>query len=140
MRILAPEYGGDGKAPAQQGKYIDPVIAFPAHWAPNDLLMYSGKSFPNRYRNGAFIAFHGSWNRAPLPQAGYKVVFVPFAQGKLSATWETFADGFAGDEIVDNHPANAAYRPVGLATDRAGSLYVMDSIRGRIWRIDYVGV
>ncbi|HWN20001.1 MAG TPA: PQQ-dependent sugar dehydrogenase, partial [Gemmatimonadales bacterium] len=81
-RVLAPEYGGDGgKAVGSCATKRDPIAIFPAHWAPNDLLLYSGKQFPARYRGGAFIAFHGSWNRAPGPQGGYNVVFVPFANG-----------------------------------------------------------
>lgn len=136
MRMMSPEYGGDGKTPAPPGIYSDPLIAFPAHWAPNDLLFYDGKAFPAKYRGGAFIAFHGSWNRSPLPQRGYNVVFVPFNKN-TPGEWEIFADNFAGGEIKDNHPANAAHRPIGLAVDRAGSLYVMDSLRGRIWRIRY---
>ena len=59
-----------------------PVAAFPAHWAPNDLKIYKGSQFPEGYRGGAFIAFHGSWNRAPGPQGGYNVVFQPLADGK----------------------------------------------------------
>ena len=54
---------------------LAPVASFPAHWAPNDLVIYTGKSFPEHYRGGAFIAFHGSWDRAPYPQGGYNVVF-----------------------------------------------------------------
>ena len=81
-RVVAPEYGGDAKKEPEAGKYPDPLVAFPAHWAPNDLLFYSGKNFPAKYQDGAFIAFHGSWNRAPEPQAGYKVVFQPMKDGK----------------------------------------------------------
>ena len=81
-RVLAPEYGGDAKKEPEAGKYPDPLVAYPAHWAPNDLLFYSGKNFPAKYQGGAFIAFHGSWNRAPEPQAGYKVVFQPMKDGK----------------------------------------------------------
>ena len=77
-------------------------------------MFYSGKSFPAKYQDGAFIAFHGSWNRAPEPQAGYKVVFQPMKDGKPSGAYEVFADGFAG-EIKDNNPRNAEFRPVGLA-------------------------
>lgn len=139
QRIVAPEYGGDAKKTAQEdskhkGKYPDPLVGFPAHWAPNDLVFYSGKSFPKKYRDGAFIAFHGSWNRAPEPQAGYKVVFQPLKNGKPAGNYEVFADGFAG-EIADNNPRNARYRPVGLAVHPDGSLYVVDSQKGRIWRI-----
>lgn len=135
-RMVAPEYGGDGKKTPEKGKYPDPLVAFPAHWAPNDLLFYSGKSFPAKYRDGAFIAFHGSWNRAPEPQAGYKVVFQPMKDGKPSGAYEVFADGFAGD-LQDNNPRNARYRPVGLQVGPDGSLYIADSQKGRIWRVSY---
>jgi glucose/arabinose dehydrogenase len=135
-RVVAPEYGGDGKKAPEAGKYPDPLVAFPAHWAPNDLLFYSGKNFPAKYQDGAFIAFHGSWNRAPEPQAGYKVVFQPMKDGKPSGAYEVFADGFAGD-MKDNNPRNAEYRPVGLAIAPDGSMYVADSQKGRIWHITY---
>jgi glucose/arabinose dehydrogenase len=135
-RVVAPEYGGDGKKSPEAGKYPDPLVAYPAHWAPNDLEFYDGKNFPARYRGGAFIAFHGSWNRAPEPQAGYKVVFQPMKDGKPSGAYEVFADGFAA-EIADNSPRNAKYRPVGLAVGPDGSLFISDSQKGRIWRIRY---
>jgi glucose/arabinose dehydrogenase len=137
-RVVAPEYGGDGKKLSEAGKYPDPLVAFPAHWAPNDLEFYEGKNFPAKYQGGAFIAFHGSWNRAPEPQAGYKVVFQPMKDGKPSGAYEVFADGFAGD-MKDNSPNNAKYRPVGLAVGPDGSLYVADSQKGRVWRIRYGG-
>jgi glucose/arabinose dehydrogenase len=136
QRVVAPEYGGDGKKQPEAGKYPDPLVAFPAHWAPNDLLFYTGKNFPAKYQDGAFIAFHGSWNRAPEPQAGYKVVFQPMKDGKPSGAYEVFADGFAGD-MKDNNPRNARYRPVGLAIAPDGSMYVADSQKGRIWHITY---
>jgi len=135
-RVVAPEYGGDGQKVPEAGKYPDPLVGFPAHWAPNDLLFYTGKSFPAKYREGAFIAFHGSWNRAPEPQAGYKVVFQPMKDGKPDGAYEVFADGFAGD-MKDNNPRNAAHRPVGLALAPDGSLYVSDSQEGRIWHITF---
>ena len=113
-----------------------PVAAFPAHWAPNDLALYHGDQFPARYRGGAFIAFHGSWNRAPFPQAGYNVVFQPFADGKPTGTYEVFADGFAG---AVKEPGRAAHRPAGLAVGPDGALYVADDAHGRIWRIVYTG-
>ena len=65
--------------------------AFPAHWAPVDVKFYTGTQFPARYRNGAFIAFHGSWNRSPEPQAGYNVTFQPFVSGKPAGPFEVFA-------------------------------------------------
>jgi glucose/arabinose dehydrogenase len=135
-RVVAPEYGGDAKKEPEAGKYPDPLVAFPAHWAPNDLVFYSGKNFPAKYQDGAFIAFHGSWNRAPEPQAGYKVVFQPMKDGKPSGAYEIFADGFAG-EMKDNSPNNARFRPVGLAVGPDGSLYVSDSQKGRVWRVSY---
>ncbi|MEJ2203098.1 MAG: PQQ-dependent sugar dehydrogenase [Gemmatimonadota bacterium] len=133
-KVLAPEYGGDG---AQVGRCADkdmPIIGFPAHWAPNDLEFYSGTQFPAAYRGGAFIAFHGSWNRAPRPQDGYRVVFVPASANGPDTTWETFADGFRREG--DN--ASVA-RPVGLSTGPDGSLFISDSSRGRIWRVVYRG-
>ena len=96
-KVLAPEYGGDGSVIGRCGQYEKPVIAFPGHWAPNSLKFSRAGSFPAKYRDGAFIAFHGSWNRAPYPQQGYKVVFVPFANGKPVGTYEDFATEFEGD-------------------------------------------
>ena len=78
--VLAPEYGGDGgRKIGPCANKLPPVAAFPAHWAPNAMVRYDQDKFPARYRNGVFIAFHGSWNRAPYPQSGYNVVFQPLA-------------------------------------------------------------
>ena len=134
--ILAPEYGGDGKKEGGEG-IIDPVVAFPAHIAPNALLFYTGNMFPEKYRHGAFIAFHGSWNRAPEPQLGYFVAFVPFESGKPSGEWEIFADGFAGVKEVTK-PSDAEHRPTGLAQGPDGSLYVSDDSGGTLFRIVYM--
>jgi glucose/arabinose dehydrogenase len=106
--------------------------------APDGLLFYTGKMFPEKYRNGAFIAFHGSWNRAPLPQMGYLVAFVPFKNGKPSGDWEVFANGFSGLEEVKS-PRDAIHRPCGLAQGPDGSLYVSDDARGSIYKIVYNG-
>lgn len=134
-KMMAPEYGGDGKKEAT-GNFIDPAAAFPAHMAPNALLFYTGTMFPEKYRNGAFIAFHGSWNRAPEPQAGYYVVFQPFKNGKPSGEWEVFADNFAGSsEKVTS--GRADHKPCGLAQGPDGSLYVSDDKMGTIYRIVY---
>lgn len=81
-KMLAPEYGGNGKTEGRCADIPRPLVAFPAHLAPNALLFYTGSQFPEKYKNGAFIAFHGSWNRAPEPQAGYFVVFVPMKDGQ----------------------------------------------------------
>lgn len=136
--VLAPEYGGDGRLPARDSNVKKPLIGFPGHWAPNDLLFYHGAQFPEHYKHGAFIAFHGSTNRSPYPQAGYFVAFVPFKNGQPSGDWEVFADGFAGiDPIVNTN--DAKYRPMGLAEGPDGSLYISDSRKGKIWRIMYNG-
>jgi glucose/arabinose dehydrogenase/mono/diheme cytochrome c family protein len=135
--VLAPEYGGDGgKKVGVCADKVPPVAAFPAHWAPNALKIYKGSQFPEAYREGAFIAFHGSWNRAPGPQGGYNVVFQPLADGKASGDYVVFADGFAG---VHKDPGRAAYRPSGLAVGPDGALYVADDVKGRIWRITFNG-
>jgi glucose/arabinose dehydrogenase/mono/diheme cytochrome c family protein len=135
--VLAPEYGGDGgKAVGHCADKHAPVAAFPAHWAPNDLLLYSGDQFPAAYRGGAFIAFHGSWNRAPFPQGGYNVVFQPLADGKASGPYVAFADGFAG---AIKEPGQATYRPSGLALGPDGAMYISDDQQGRIWRVTYHG-
>lgn len=134
--VLAPEYGGDGRTVGRCRSAKAPVVTFPGHWAPMSLLFYTGAQFPERYRGGAFIAFHGSWNRAPEPQDGYRVAFVPFSAGRPSGTFETFIDGFAG---ANKSPDGAAHRPVGLAQGPDGSLYVTDDKGGRVWRIRYVG-
>jgi glucose/arabinose dehydrogenase/mono/diheme cytochrome c family protein len=135
--VLAPEYGGDGgKTVGYCAEKHAPIAAFPAHWAPNDLLLYSGDQFPAAYRGGAFIAFHGSWNRAPFPQAGYNVVFQPLADGKASGPYVVFADGFAG---AIEEPGQAAYRPSGLVLGPDGAIYISDDQHGRIWRVTYHG-
>jgi glucose/arabinose dehydrogenase len=133
-KVLAPEYGGDKTAQERCENKKDPIMAFPGHMAPNDLLFYTGDMFPEKYKNGAFIAFHGSWNRAPEPQEGFFVVFVPFDGENPSGDWEIFADGFAGTEPV-NSTGDAEYRPCGLAQGPDGSLYVVDSNKGKAWRI-----
>jgi glucose/arabinose dehydrogenase len=135
-KVLAPEYGGDGEMVERCENKMDPIMSFPGHIGPNDLLFYTGDMFPEKYRNGAFIAFHGSWNRAPEPQSGYFVVFVPFDGAYPSGDWEIFADGFAGVENIIS-TRDAVYRPCGLAQGPDGSLYVVDSNKGKIWRIIY---
>ncbi len=135
--VLAPEYGDDGgKAVGECEKAEPPVAAFPAHWAPNDLKIYKSEDFPAGYRGGAFIAFHGSWNRAPGPQGGYNVVFQPLKDGKPAGDYIVFADGFAGRY---KDPGRAVHRPSGLAVGPYGALYVSDDVGGRIWRITYEG-
>lgn len=139
--MLAPEYGGNGQktlaGTPYEGQFERPVTAFPGHWAPNALEFYTAEQFPEKYQNGAFIAFHGSWNRAPLPQQGYNVVFVPFENDSASTQYEKFATGFPGTE--NPQPGSAEHRPTGLAVGPDGSLYVTDDSRGTVWRIAYTG-
>ena len=134
--VLAPEYGGDGKTVGLCAQKTPPVAYFPAHWAPNGMVLYDQKQFPARYQKGLFIAFHGSWNRAPYSQGGYNVVYQALSGDKASGKCEIFADGFAG---ADKSPEKAAHRPSGLAVGPDGALFVTDDVAGRIYRIVYKG-
>lgn len=136
--LLNPEYGGDGKTVGRCAEFTPPVAGYPGHWAPVDLGFYTGNQFPAKYRNGVFIVFHGSWNRAPEPQGGYNVTFQPLANGKAAGEYEIFAGGFAGTTTPKN-PADAMARPDGIATASDGSMYISDSQKGRIWRVFYRG-
>jgi len=134
--VLAPEYGGDGgKAVGECAQKLAPIAFFPAHWAPLDVVFYTGSQFPQQYRGGVFVAFHGSWNRAPGPQGGYNVVFLPAPSGTTpTGKYDVFADGFAGGNM---QPDAAAHRPAGLAVGPDGALYITDDKGGRVWRITY---
>ncbi|MBX9927663.1 MAG: PQQ-dependent sugar dehydrogenase [Gemmatimonadaceae bacterium] len=143
--VLAPEYGGDGKAVGRCSSKRAPTYVFPGHWAPNDIGFYTGTSFPARYREGVFVAFHGSWNRAPLPQAGFRVSFVPLKNGKAAGEAETFADGFTPPQFLGGPaaPGSAAgarqHRPSGLAVTKDGGLIVTDDFGGTVYKIIYTG-
>jgi glucose/arabinose dehydrogenase/mono/diheme cytochrome c family protein len=134
--VLAPEYGGDGKTAGLCAEKIPPVAYFPAHWAPNGMVLYNQNQFPAHYQQGLFIAFHGSWNRAPYAQGGYNIVYQALSGETASGKCEIFADGFAG---ADKSPGKAAHRPSGLAVGPDGSLYVSDDVTGRIYRVAYRG-
>lgn len=133
--VDAPEYGGDGKKSVRCAAKKAPVAAYPGHWAPNGLMFYTGKMFPAKYKNGAFIAFHGSWNRSPEPQAGYRVVFQPMKDGKASGEYETFAEKFS----PNSGGAGPNRRPTGVAQGPDGALYIADDATGRIWKVIYTG-
>ncbi len=135
-KLLAPEYGGNAKDEGICSGKQKPIMTFPAHYAPNDITFYTGNQFPFKYKNGAFIVFHGSWNRAPQEQKGYKIVFVPFNGELPSGQWEVFADGFAGIEHIKN-PGDAKHRPCGIAVSPEGSMFVVDDSTGKIWKISY---
>jgi glucose/arabinose dehydrogenase len=137
-RVQSPEYRGDGKKVGDCAKYPAPVAAFPGHWAPGALLFYTGSQFPAKYRGGAFIAFQGSWNRAPEAQGGYNVTFQAISGQTASGPHEVFADGFAGAKPLMNRE-EAAFRPSGLAQAVDGSIYISDLVKGRIWRVMYRG-
>ncbi len=135
-KILAPEYGGNADSAGRCKGKQDPIMAFPGHIAPNCLRFYTGSMFPEKYRNGAFIAFHGSWNRAPQEQLGFFVAFVPFKDSYPSGPYEIFADGFKGPAKIMS-PDDALHRPMGLAIGPDGSLYITDSKQGKLWRVKF---
>jgi glucose/arabinose dehydrogenase len=136
--LLNPEYGGDGKEVGRCSEFKNPIAAFPAHWAPLAVAFYTGTQFPKKYQGGAFIAFHGSWNRSPAPQEGYNVTFQPFNGRNPHGKFEVFADGFAGTAPL-MQPNGAAARADGVAQAPDGSLYVTDSQKGKVWRVFYRG-
>lgn len=134
LKVLAPEYDGDGTVQGRCDAMELPLHTFAAHTAPNGLLFYTGAMFPARYQGGAFVAFHGGFNRPdPFTDVGFNVVFVPFSGGDPTGSDEVFADGFVG--AGQDLPGDAEHRPVGLAQGPDGSLYVTDDAGGRIWRI-----
>jgi len=132
VRLVSPEYGGDGKTSPKTGTYSTPVLTFHSRRAaPVDLLFYTGRQFPPSYRGGAFIVLHGTANRT-----GYNVVFVPLGRDGTAGAPTVFADGFAAFDRSSPTP-RAAYRPIGIAQAPDGSLYIADSQKGRIWRVGY---
>jgi glucose/arabinose dehydrogenase len=132
-RLLAPEYGGDGRSTEHCDHLIQPLVTFPAHWSPMSILFYTGTMFPPDYRGGAFIAFHGSSYRRPMPEDGYEVIFLHFKNGQAT-TYAPFVTGLAGGTLS---PTGAAHRAVGLAQGPDGALYLTDDKGGRIWKIVY---
>jgi glucose/arabinose dehydrogenase len=111
---------------------IVPDVLIPAHSAPLGITFYTGSQFPQRYRNGLFVALHGSWNRSTTN--GVKVIFAPFQGGKPGAI-EDFLTGF----VVDATANSKWGRPVGVTVAPDGSLLVSDDAGHRIWRVRYTG-
>ena len=138
VRLMQPEYGGNGKTVVTDSKYAVPVVAFPAHVAPMDISFYEARQFPAHYRGGAFIAFHGADGCDPEGfDGGYDVMFVPMDKSGEAGIPEIFAGGFAGPTHEDKCGKHATYRPVAVSVGPDGALYVADSQKGRIWRIAY---
>lgn len=125
-KVLAPEYGGDGEKTGRCSGTRAPLLGFPGHWAPMAIAFNRGRQFPAKYAGGAFVAFRGSWNRAPLPQAGYRVEFVPFKDGRPVGTHERFALS-STDET--------GLRATGVAFGPDGSLYISGENSGTVWRV-----
>jgi glucose/arabinose dehydrogenase len=125
-KVLAPEYGGNGQKIGRCGSAKDPIMVFPGHWAPMALAFYTSDTFGPNYRGGLFVAFRGSWNRDPLPQEGYRVVFVPFANGRPQGEYSTFATEKTGPTSL---------RATGVAVGPDGSLYISADQNGKIWRV-----
>ena len=118
-----------GQRPDLVAKAIKPDYALGSHTAALGLAFYAGKSFPQRYRGGAFIGMHGSWNRSKM--VGYKVAFIPFANGKPAGPMEDILTGF----IADESKFEAYGRPVGVTVAPDGSLLVADDSGGKVWRV-----
>jgi glucose/arabinose dehydrogenase len=110
---------------------ITPDFALGAHTASLGLMFYTGAALPEEYRGGAFIGQHGSWNRSEL--VGYRVVFVPFTDGRPSGEVQDFLTGFLDERN------QAQGRPVGIAVDRTGALLVADDVGNIVWRVTYAG-
>lgn len=126
-RHLDPQV--EEQKPELSSKALTPDLALPSHTASLGLAFYKGQRFPEKYRNGAFIGQRGSWNRSEL--AGYKVVFVPFSNGKPSGGAEDFLTGF----IADRDKSEVFGRPVGVAVASDGALLVADDAGNTVWRV-----
>jgi glucose/arabinose dehydrogenase len=122
-----------GKAPEQVAVTRYPSVLLGAHVGALDFLFHTGTSFPERYRNGAFVAEHGSWNHSR--RVGYQVVFVPFEGGQPVAGPEPFLTGFS----LGENRREVWGRPVGLLELPDGSLLVSDDTGGVIWRVSHEG-
>lgn len=121
----------DSPKPEKEEQTIVPDVNLGSHTASLGLVFYRGKSFPKKYHNGAFIAQHGSWNRKDL--AGYKVVFIPFENGRPTGPPQDFLSGF----IIDPEKDEVYGRPTGVIEMPDGSLLVTDDTSNTIWRIHY---
>ena len=121
-----------GSFPDLVKRAIVPDVLLPAHAAALGITFYTGTQFPQRYRDGGFVALHGSWNRSVA--SGYKVVFFPMVNGKPGPI-EDFLTGFLASNGSNESSIDQWGRPVGVTTARDGSLLVSDDTGNRIWRI-----
>ncbi len=119
----------DKQSPEPIDKVIVPDVPLGSHTASLGLLFYRHHSFPAKYQSGAFITQHGSWNRSVL--SGYKVIYVPFKNGKPSGPPEDFLTGF----IADLSKSKVHGRPVGIAVLADGSMLISDDVSNTIWRV-----
>ena len=122
-----------GENPALVAKSTAPDVLLPAHAGVLDFAFYTGKAFPKQYQGGAFVAFHGSWNRSK--RHGYQIAFVPFANGKPSGPWQDFMSGF----MIAPDSEGVWGRPVGVLEMPDGSMLVSDDAGKKVWRISYTG-
>ena len=127
-----PDYGA--KRPDLVAKTKTPDLLFQAHSAPLGLVFYEGDQFPTEYKGDAFVALHGSWNSSK--PTGYKVVRVPFKNGRPLGGYENFLTGFWDGTSA---PAHVWGRPAGLAVAKDGSLLISDDVGNAIWRVSYTG-
>lgn len=111
-----------------------PDVLFEAHSAPLGLAFYDAQMFPADYRGDAFVALHGSWNSGK--PTGYKVVHVPFENGRPTGEYINFATGFWASGTTR---AEVWGRPVGIVVARDGSLLIADDVGDAIWRVSYRG-
>ncbi len=118
-----------GKHPELKDKVITPDVILQSHSASLDMTFYDGEQFPAEFRNDAFAALHGSWNRAR--RTGYKVVQIPIENGKATGEYVDFMTGFVTPE------GDVWGRPVGLTVGKDGSLFVTDDGGNRVWRVRY---
>jgi glucose/arabinose dehydrogenase len=143
IRLVAPEYGGDGKTTTPPGKYATPVFNFVSEkgrGAPTDMLWSSARAWPAAWKNGFLFVRHGGLGEdRPGGYAGYDILFLPMGADAKPGKPVVFADGFAGAGDDDRTQRRSTYRPVGMGQGPDGALYVVDSTKGRLWRIAYTG-
>jgi glucose/arabinose dehydrogenase len=120
-----------GKRPDLVARTLVPDVLVEAHSAALGIIFYTGKMFPKEYQGNAFVALHGSWNRAL--RSGYKIIHIPFKQGKPEGGYENFITGW----VLDDASKDVWGRPVGLTMIRDGSLLIVDDGGNKIWRVSY---